>query len=146
MREMTRKRQRFVIEYLKDQDGKAAAIRAGFSKKSAAAIASEYLTIPSIREAIDSRLREISEKAGVTAEWVTARLKLIAERCIQDIDPILTKAGGYKRDRHTGKICFDFDAAGAKGALELLGKTKGMFIDKHDVTVGGKMVIVRPKK
>jgi len=146
MRELTRKRERFISEYMKDQNGAKAAIRAGFSKKTAAQIASEYLTIPKIKLEIDRRLNEIAEKADITAESIMHRLNLIANRCIQEVDPIMKTNGTYKRDRNTGKICFDFDSAGASRALELLGKTKGMFIDKHDVSVAGRMVIVRPKR
>lgn len=145
MRELSRKRQRFVSEYLKDQNGTKAAIRAGYSKKTAGQIANEYLKIPQIKYEIEQRLNEIAKKADITAESVLRRLNLVADRCIQEIDPIFKANGIYKRDRNTGKICFDFDSSGATRALELLGKTMGMFIDKHDVIVGGsKLVFVHP--
>lgn len=146
MREMTRKQQRFVDEYLVDQNGTQAAIRAGFSKRTAGSIASEYLDKPSIKSEIDRRMKVAADKADITAESILRRLNLVADRCIQEIDPIVNASGIFKRDRNTGKICFDFDSAGATRALELLGKTKGMFVDKHDVTIGGRMVIVRPKR
>lgn len=146
MPDLNPKQRKFVAEYLKDQNGTQAAIRAGYSKKTAGHIAIRLLQKVTIKELVETGLNKAAEEAGVTAEWVARRLKLVAERCIQEVDPIVKANGIYKRDRNTGKICFDFDAAGASKALELLGKTKGMFIDKHDISVGGRMVIIRPKR
>lgn len=133
-------------EYLKDQNGTAAAIRAGYGKKSARSAAARMLTFANVKKEVEARLKAVADKAQVTAEWVTERLKIVAERCIQETDPIMKANGIYKRDRNTGKICFDFDSTGASRALELLGKTKGMFIEKQDISVGGRMVIIRPKR
>jgi phage terminase small subunit len=146
MREMTRKQEKFVAEYMKDQNGTAAAIRAGYGKKTARQAAARMLTFVNVKKEVEARLKAAADKAQVSAEWITERLKLIAERCVQEVDPIMKANGVYKRDRNTGKVCFDFDSAGASRALELLGKTRGMFIDKHDVSVAGRMVIVRPKR
>ena len=146
MREITRKQEKFIDEYLIDRNGMQAAIRAGFSKKTAKQIGCRLLTKAYIKLEIERRIKKVSEAAEVTAESIVRRLNLIADRCIQEVDPILKANGIYKRDRNTGKICFDFDATGASRALELLGKTKGMFIEKQDVTVGGRMIIVRPKR
>lgn len=146
MREMTRKQAKFVDEYLIDRNGTQAAIRAGYPKKTAQQIASEYLSKPVIKVEVERRMKELTDKASVSAEWVLERLKVVAERCIQEVDPIVRANGIYKRDRNTGKVCFDFDSAGASRALELLGKTKGMFIEKQDISVGGRMIIVRPKR
>lgn len=146
MRELTRKQQRFIDEYVVDCNGTQAAIRAGYAKKTAAQMANEYLMKPHIKSEVDRRLKLASEEAQVSAEWVLTRLKKLAERCMQEVEPKIRANGLFKLDKATGKICFDFDSAGASKALELLGKTKGMFVDKHDVTVGGKMIIVRPKR
>ena len=144
MRELTRKRQRFIAEYLKDQHGTNAAIRAGFSKKTAHSIASEYLQIPEIKLELEKRLNKIYEENGVEIGSVIRRLDQVANRCMQ-AEPVLGPFG-IQRTNWKGEGVWDFDSSGANKALELLGKTKGAFVDKHDVTIGGKMIIVRPKR
>lgn len=58
---MTPKQQRFVAEYLVDMNATAAAIRAGYSRKSASAIGNENLRKPEISEAIKKALRETND-------------------------------------------------------------------------------------
>ena len=55
---MTPKQERFVAEYLLDMNATAAAIRAGYSRKSASAIGNENLKKPEISEAIKKALEE----------------------------------------------------------------------------------------
>lgn len=55
---MTPKQERFVAEYLVDCNATAAAIRAGYSRKSASAIGNENLRKPEILEAIKKALEE----------------------------------------------------------------------------------------
>jgi len=50
---LTDKQRRFVEEYIKDQNGAAAARRAGYDENSARQMAHENLTKPYIRSAID---------------------------------------------------------------------------------------------
>jgi phage terminase small subunit len=57
---LTAKQQRFCEEYLIDLNATQAAIRAGYSKKTANVIGCENLTKPSIRKCIDKRLEELS--------------------------------------------------------------------------------------
>ena len=58
---MTPKQERFVAEYLLDMNATAAAIRAGYSRKSASAIGNENLRKPEISEAIKKALRETND-------------------------------------------------------------------------------------
>lgn len=55
---MTDKQQFFVQEYLKDFNATQAAIRAGYSKKTAGAIGAENLTKPEIQEALQKAMSE----------------------------------------------------------------------------------------
>ena len=55
---MTNRQQIFVEEYLQDFNATQAAIRAGYSKKTARAIAAENLTKPDISVAINTALNE----------------------------------------------------------------------------------------
>jgi phage terminase small subunit len=123
------RRKAFVREYLKDNNGKQAAIRAGYSKKTAEVQASQLLRDLKVREQIERNQKVLQEKSEISATWVINNFKEIAERCMQK---------GMTED--------DFDAAGANKALECIGKTLGMFVDKHEVAVSGRMIFVRAEK
>lgn len=105
------KKRAFVREYLKDQNGTQAAIRAGYSKKTARSIASENLTKPDIKAALAKKIEKAEEKAIVDLVYVIKGFKEVADRCRQEDT---------------------FDAAGANKALECLGKHLGAFIEKHE--------------
>lgn len=62
------KQQRFVAEYLKDLNATQAAIRAGYSAKTAAVIGCENLTKPNIAAAIAEGQQKIAEKLSICAE------------------------------------------------------------------------------
>jgi phage terminase small subunit len=68
--QMTPKQLSFIHEYLVDKNATQAAIRAGYSAKTAAVIAIELLRKPNIREAIDEKLNKANEKCGLTHELV----------------------------------------------------------------------------
>lgn len=70
MDKLTNKQAAFVAEYLVDMNATQAAIRAGYSKKTARQIGDENLSKPDIRAAIDIGLRERTEKAGLAADLV----------------------------------------------------------------------------
>ena len=58
MAKLTAKQQRFCDEYLIDANATAAAIRAGYSAKTAAAIGAENLIKPNIKNYIAKRMAE----------------------------------------------------------------------------------------
>lgn len=91
-------------------NGTKAAIAAGYSKTSAAKIASDLLAKPKIRAAIDAELKRISQKLRITTEKV-----------LQDIERIANKA----------EKAGEFGAA-LKGK-ELLGRNLKMFTDRLEV-------------
>ena len=66
MSNFTPKQARFVEEYLVDLNATQAAIRAGYSKKTARQVASENLTKPDIQEAIAAAQDDRSERTGIT--------------------------------------------------------------------------------
>lgn len=86
---MNSKQEAFVNEYLKDHNGTQAAIRAGYSKHTARAIACKLLTKTDISEAIKAR---IAEKT-MSADEVLTRLADIARGDIADLLDI--RATGY---------------------------------------------------
>ena len=74
MANLTPKQQRFVEEYLIDLNATQAAIRAGYSEKTAKEIGSENLTKPNIAKVIAEAQEKLSNKAQVTVEMVVQGL------------------------------------------------------------------------
>lgn len=74
---LTEKQQRFVEEYLIDLNATQAAIRAGYSTKSAKDIGCENLAKPNIRACIDQAMAERSKRTGINADRVLQELARI---------------------------------------------------------------------
>lgn len=62
------RQERFVQEYLIDLNATQAAIRAGYSEKTASVIGAENLVKPNIQEAIQKAQKERAERTGITAD------------------------------------------------------------------------------
>lgn len=67
---MNDKQKRFIIEYCKDENGTQAAIRAGYSEKTAQEQSSRLLSNVMVREEIAARMSEIAAAASITVEAV----------------------------------------------------------------------------
>ena len=113
MAKLTPKQQRFVEEYLIDLNATQAAIRAGYSEKTAKEIGSENLTKPNIAKAIAEAQEKLSNKAQVTVEMVVQGLLNEAK----DLSEGSTQSARVSAWAH-------------------LGKHLGMFKDKleHDIS------------
>jgi phage terminase small subunit len=74
---MTPKQQRFVDEYLVDLNATQAAIRAGYSAKTAYSIGEENLRKPEIAEALEKAMDERSARTKITADQVLTELAKI---------------------------------------------------------------------
>ena len=104
-----------------DLNATQAAIRAGYSEKTAKEIGHENLTKPHIAAAIEQRMGELAEKVSLSADWVIEQLLVVYKRCC---------------DKDT------FNAAGANRALELIGKHFNAFPDRKDMHVSGGVNLV----
>ncbi|CAP41307.1 terminase small subunit [Bordetella petrii] len=74
---LTDKQRRFVEEYLVDLNATQAAIRAGYSKKTAASIGEENLRKPDIAKAIQEAQAARSKRTGITQDHVLRELAKI---------------------------------------------------------------------
>ncbi|WP_431321665.1 terminase small subunit [Rhizobium sp. YTU87027] len=67
---LTPKQERFVEEYLIDLNATQAAIRSGYSKKTAGSVGAENLTKPEIQAALSAAQNARSERTEITADMV----------------------------------------------------------------------------
>lgn len=74
---LTPKQQNFIVEYLIDLNATQAAIRAGYSEKTAFAIGAENLTKPLIKQALKKAMDARSERTQITGDMVLAELALM---------------------------------------------------------------------
>ncbi|MCL7941210.1 terminase small subunit [Halomonas sp. ATCH28] len=96
MAKVTDKQQRFVEEYLKDLNASQAALRAGYSEKSAGHLGAQLLAKPHIAELIAQGKAKRSEKTAIDAAYVLNRLVEIDQ---MDVADILNDDGSVKAVR-----------------------------------------------
>lgn len=124
-RGLTALQARFVEQYLLDGNATKAALRAGYSSRSAAALGSRALRTPQVQVALAERRMAAATQFEVDSVWVLCRLRVVVERCLQGV-PVRERSG-----QETGE--WSFNASGATRALELMGKHLGMFSERIDV-------------
>lgn len=143
------KQRAFINEYLKCWNATKAAIKAGYSEKTAQQIGSQNLSKVVISEEIEKRVKEMCMSAD-EALW------RLSEQARGDLDDcIIIKDGKPKLDvtllKEKGKLhlikSITPTAAGTKvelyssqRALELIGKAQGLFIDRIDHTTKGEKI------
>lgn len=76
---MTAKQRAFTVEYMKDKNATQAAIRAGYSEKTARSIGNELLAKPDIAQKIGELEEAARVKAGITVDTIVERLNSIAQ-------------------------------------------------------------------
>jgi phage terminase small subunit len=139
MMALTDKQETFIREYLVDLNATQAAIRAGYSAKTAKEMGYENLTKPHIRARIEELQGLRAEKLELDADWVLNRLIAITDRCMKS-EPVMKWDYEARTMVETGE--YQFDSQGANRAVELIGKHLGMFKDKieHSGSLGVKIV------
>lgn len=154
---LTEKQQRFVDEYLIDLNATQAAIRAGYSVKTANEQGSQNLAKLSIQQAIAEQMAERSKRTGINQDRVVLELAKIALVKMTDIvdnqgriksdaspdDLACIESVKYKEsESDTGSsVEREVKIASKLKALELLGKHLGMWNDKLDVNITQPIVI-----
>ena len=83
--ELNEKQKRFAKEYVKDFNGKQAAIRAGYSEVSSSSTASELLTYPKVQAAIQKEIQKRNKRIEVTQDRVVEELAKIGFSDIKDV-------------------------------------------------------------
>ncbi|APU45131.1 terminase small subunit [Limosilactobacillus fermentum] len=123
-KKLTLKQQRFVDEYIISGNATQAAIKAGYSKKTANRIATENLSKPVIKTAIDKRNAEIQSEKTMDMQEVMELLASIARG--ETTEETVTNKGDVieTATRNSDKL----------KALELIGKRFGAWTDKKEIS------------
>lgn len=130
---MTKKQQRFCDEYLIDLNATQAAIRAGYSKKTAYSIASEYLNKPEIKAYIDERMAQ-KEKELIASQDEVLKYLTSVLRGHSDSEIVVVEGCGDGVSEAV-KVRKAPDEKERLKAAELLGKRYGLYTDKVEQTV-----------
>lgn len=115
-KELTPKQQRFVDEYIVDLNAKQAAIRAGYSARSAEVQGCRLLSNANVQEAVRERTEDRKKDTIATAEEV---LEYLSE-CLRD-------AGMHPQYRQK--------------AAELLGKRYGLYTERVNVDADSEIKV-----
>lgn len=132
---MNARQKRFCDEYLIDCNAKQAAIRAGYSPKTAYSIGNENLNKPELKAYIEAELEKIHSAK------------------IADATEVLEYLTGVMRGKHTEQVLkligegvqvisdIDVSAKERLKAAELIGKRYGLFTDKMNLEGAVPVVI-----
>ena len=83
-KDLTDKQKLFCIEYLVDLNATQAAIRAGYSKKTAHSIGAENLTKPLIQKFIQENMDKRVKRTEIESDEVLENIKLLSESNLAD--------------------------------------------------------------
>lgn len=129
---LTLKQQRFADEYIISGNATEAAIKAGYSKKTARSIADENLTKPDIKTYIDEKLKELSDKKIADQQEVLAYLTSVLRGETQSEIVVVEGQGeGISRAKPMQKAP---DERERLKAAELLGKRMGLFKERIELS------------
>lgn len=133
---LTAKQQRFCDEYLIDLNATQAAIRAGYSSKTAKQIGQENLTKPDLKEYIEARMAEKESKLIADQDEILKYLTSVMRG--ESLSSVLARDEvGAER-----VIVKPPDEKERTKAAELLGKRYGLYTEKVDVEGNVGVVIV----
>ena len=113
-RQLTQKQAVFAREYLIDLNATQAAIRAGYSRKTAGWIGQQLLSKTHISLVIQELMAERSQRTAIDQDYVLKTIQETVERC---------------------KKADTFDSRAVLKGCELLGRHLGLFNDKLNVNV-----------
>lgn len=95
-RPISPRRAAFAREYMVDHNGTQAAIRAGYSQRTAKQIGHQLLTFPDVQAEITRLEREAAERADITVEWWVRLVRRNAESANEAVsNAALALAGKY---------------------------------------------------
>lgn len=161
--ELTDKQKRFVEEYLIDLNATQAAIRAGYSAKTAKSIGQRLLTYVDIQAELQKAMKVREKRTQITQDRVLKELAKLGFADIKDFLSFRTEKTVTDHDKETGEPIIDYahvvelkDSDQVDGslisevqlkngelkfklhdkvkALEMCGRHLGMFIERQEIS------------
>ena len=140
MDKLTRKQRKFAEEYLVDCNGTKAAIRAGYSPKTANEQAAKLMSNPKIKSYITEKLDEMSSEKLADAQEVLEYLTSVMRG--EHTEQVLRLDGnGVQVVDH-----IQVSARERLKAAELIGKRYGLFKETYEIESVAPIVIVNDLK
>lgn len=140
MAKMTAKQKRFCDEYLIDLNATQAAIRAGYSERTAQAIGAENLTKPLLKEYIAERMAEKESELIADQDEVLRYLTSVLRGKSRSSVVVVENIGDYCSEAR--EIEKAPDEKERLKAAELLGKRYGLYTDRIEQDVDMELNIV----
>ncbi len=122
---LTDQQKRFCLEFIKDLSATEAAIRAGYSKASAASQGSRLLTYPRVAAACQRLMDERAKRAKIDADQVLVELIKLAKA---DIRRVFNDDGSLKSIKE-----FPDDMAAAVSSVEVEELFEGFGKERHQI-------------
>lgn len=134
---LTARQERFVEEYMIDLDAKNAAIRAGYSARSAKTLGPRLTKMKNVAARIEEEKAKRARRTGITAERVLRELAQLAffdaSKCLGMLNGDMEKMEELERETASiaaikiGKGGIEIRFHDKTRALELLGRHMGIF-------------------
>lgn len=129
---LTAKQKRFCEEYLVSGNATDAAIKAGYSKKTARSVGSENLTKPDIKNYIDEKLKEMESRKIADAAEVMRYLTSVMRNETKEEVPVVVNHGEWSEVQMVEK---DTSIKDRNKAAEMLAKRFGILTDKVSLEI-----------
>ncbi|HUV82861.1 MAG TPA: terminase small subunit [archaeon] len=153
-RRISKKQKVFINEYLKCWNAAQAAIRAGYSERSAKQTGHRLITNDYLSKIIKERINEIVMSADEALSLLSDQARASLDDCM-DIDPKGKISLNFKKAKEKGKLHLiksivptasglKVELYSSQRALELIGKAHGVFVDKVDITQAGQVTVYLP--
>ena len=124
MKKLTPKQKAFADEYIKSGNATQAALKAGYSPKTAYSIGNENLKKPEISNYINERLKQIEDEKIMDMKEVMQHLSAIARA--ESEEEVVTNQGEV--------LLVKTKTSDQIRAMELIGKRYGAWTDKKEVS------------
>jgi phage terminase small subunit len=135
---MNNRQKRFCDEYLIDCNATQAAIRAGYSPKTAKQVGQRLLTYVDLKNYIDEQLEKLHSEKTADAKEVLEYLTSVMRGTSESEEIVVEGTGdGCSEARTMTKAPSEKDRL---KAAELLGKRHGLFTDKLDVNANAVVI------
>ena len=150
---MTAKQKLFCDEYLVDLNATQAAIRAGYSEKTARKIATENMTKPVIQNYIKERMDKKESELIATQDEVLQTLTRVLRREAKEVIVVTCKERKSYYDEEGKKVIVEKETpklveiptkiSDVNKSAELLGKRYGLYTDKVENSVDISPIVIK---